>query len=152
MFAAGFGGWGCASDAEVEVEHLAHALLGDADLLAGVGEGESLDGAEAEDLSVARVWQASRSLWGWWQHEAALVELADDLVEGVCSYLGVPEQLAAGVIEQLVHSADAGLAQAGLSGWGKPQLADVHDTRSADAVADELDLMHCGAAGKDVAV
>jgi hypothetical protein len=32
-----------------------------------------------------------------------LVELADDLVEGLCSYLGVPEQLTAGMIEQHVH-------------------------------------------------
>jgi hypothetical protein len=78
---------------------LAHALLGDAELLASVGEGEPLDGTEAEDLAVALILQASRSLWGWRQHEAVLVELADDLVEGVCSDLGVPEQLAAGMIE-----------------------------------------------------
>lgn len=37
MFAAGFGGWWYAFDAEVEVQHLAYALLGDADSLAGVG-------------------------------------------------------------------------------------------------------------------
>jgi hypothetical protein len=62
VFAAGFGGWWYASDAEVEGEHLTHALGGNAELLAGVGERESLGGAEAEDLAVALVWEADRSL------------------------------------------------------------------------------------------
>jgi hypothetical protein len=49
--------------------------------------------------------------------------------------------------------ADTSLTQAGLSGRAEAQLVDVHGrTRSADAVTDELNLMHCGATGKDVAV
>jgi hypothetical protein len=124
--AAGFGGWWYACDAEAEVEHLADALLGDAELLAGGGEGEPLDGAEAEDLAVALVRQANRSLWGWRQHEVVLVELAENLVEGICSDLGVPEQLTAGMVEQLVHGADTSVVQARLSGWAQAQLVDVH--------------------------
>jgi hypothetical protein len=151
--AAGFGGWRCSADAEEDVEHLAHALLGDAELLAGVGEGEPLDGSEAEDLAVALPRHVDESSWDGWQHQLVLVELADDLVEGVRSDLSVPEQLSTGMVEQLVHRADACLAQAGLGGWAEAQLADVHDrTRSADVVADELDLANCRAAGEHMAV
>jgi hypothetical protein len=35
----GFAGWWLAADAKVDGEYLAHALLGDAELLAGIGEG-----------------------------------------------------------------------------------------------------------------
>jgi hypothetical protein len=55
VLTAGFGGWWRAVDAEVEGEHLAHPLGGDADLFADVGQGEALDGAQAEDLAVALV-------------------------------------------------------------------------------------------------
>jgi hypothetical protein len=153
VLAVAFGGWWCSADAEVDGEQLAYALGGDTELLAGVGEGASLDGAEAEDLAVALPRQADRPSCAAWQHQFALVELADGLVEGIGSDLGVPEQLAAGVVEQLVHGADASVVQAGLSGWAEAQLVDVHDcTRSADVVADELDLTHRRTAGEDVAV
>lgn len=125
-FAAGFGGWWLSADAEEKEDDLAHALAGDTELLAGVGEGESLDGAEAKDLSVALPRHADRPLRGGRQHQVVLVELADDVVEGFCSDLGVPEQLTAVVVEQIVHVADAGVAQAGVSGWAEAQLENVH--------------------------
>jgi hypothetical protein len=153
VFPASFGAWWLSVEAEEDLEHLAHALAGDIELLSGVGEGESLDGTEAEYLAVALPRYAGSPSWGGWQHQLVCIELADDLVQRFRSDLGVPEQLTAGIVEQLVHGADVGVVQAGLGGWAEAQLADVHDrARSADAVADELDLADCGAAGEDVAV
>ncbi|HYM54654.1 MAG TPA: hypothetical protein VES97_04785 [Solirubrobacteraceae bacterium] len=109
----------------MQPEQLAHPLALDAKPLSDLIEGQSLDRAQTEHLTLALALDVLAATSE--RCQAVTVKLADELVQlDAAAELGAADQLAGCVIGELIDFMYAGLGQAGGGSLAQGQFGDAH--------------------------